>query len=176
MGGFQVWANLPASLKMRDPRYQGIESSQIPGVESEGAKVRVIAGTIGGVIGPVADVAVHPEYLDADLSAGASWTHPTTPGHTVFLYLFRGEGRFGAGGEPVAAGPGTVVLFDDGDSVTVTAGDGGARFLLLSGKPLSEPVAWRGPIVMNTREELNTAWRELDEGTFVKAGPALGEQ
>jgi redox-sensitive bicupin YhaK (pirin superfamily) len=147
MGGFQLWANLPAVRKMRDPRYQGIQSV---------------------AVGAVADVAVEPEYLDVHLEADATWTHPTERGRTVFVYLFEGEGRFGRPGDPVSAGGGKVVLFDEGESVAVTAGPEGARFLLVSGRPLREPVAWRGPIVMNTSEELDEAWRELDEGTFVK--------
>ncbi len=172
MGGFQLWANLPASHKMRDPRYQGVEASQIPVVSTDSATVRVIAGRVGEVVGPVEDVTVEPEYLDVTLEPNASWTHPTVAGHTVFAYLFAGDGRFGTEGEPVAAETGTIVLFGEGDEVLVSAGDAGARFVLLSGKPLGEPIAWRGPIVMNTREELAEAWRELDEGTFVKHGPA----
>jgi hypothetical protein len=168
MGGFQLWANLPAAHKMREPRYQGIESSEIPEVAAEGARIRVIAGSVGDVTGPVTDITVEPEYLDVSLASDASWTQPVIGGHTVLAYLFEGEARFGAEGEPVAAGGGTLVLFGDGDSVMVTAGDEGARFLLVSGKPLGEPIAWRGPIVMNTREELAEAWRELDAGTFVK--------
>jgi redox-sensitive bicupin YhaK (pirin superfamily) len=172
MGGFQLWANLPAAHKMRDPRYQGIESATIPEVRSAGALVRVIAGSVGDVAGPVTDITVEPEYLDVALEPGVTWTHAVAEDHTVFAYVFEGEGRFGAGGQPVSAGDGTVVLFGDGDSVTVTAGDDGARFLLLSGRPLGEPVAWRGPVVMNTAEELDTAWRELDDGTFIKHAPA----
>jgi len=168
MGGFQLWANLPAAHKMREPRYQGIESSQIPEVDVDGAHVRVIAGSVGGVTGPVADITVEPEYLDVSLRPKSSWEHPAAEDHTVFAYVFEGEGRFGEAGEPIAAGEGTVVLLGDGDTVTVTAGVGGVRFLLVSGKPLGEPIAWRGPIVMNTREELDLAWRELDDGTFVK--------
>ncbi|HET6351290.1 MAG TPA: pirin family protein [Coriobacteriia bacterium] len=171
MGGFQLWANLPASHKMRDPRYQGVEAAQIPEVVAEGARVRVVAGRVGEVTGPVEDVTVDPEYLDVSLGAGTLWTHPTPAGHTVFAYVFEGEGRFGADGEPIAAGQGTIVLFGDGDEVLVTAGDAGVRFVLISGKPLGEPIAWRGPIVMNTREELAEAWHELDEGTFVKHHP-----
>jgi redox-sensitive bicupin YhaK (pirin superfamily) len=172
MGGFQLWANLPAAHKMRDPRYQGIASAQIPEVVAGDARVRVIAGTVGDVTGPVADITVEPEYLDVTLAPDSSWTHPTAADHNVFAYLFEGDGRFGEGGQPVGADTGTVVLFGEGDSVAVTAGDAGARFLLVSGKPLGEPIAWRGPIVMNTREELDAAWRELDDGTFVKHGSA----
>ncbi|MHB1341158.1 MAG: pirin family protein [Coriobacteriia bacterium] len=168
MGGFQLWANLPAAHKMTEPRYRGIESAGIPEVESDGARIRVIAGTVSDVTGPVTDVTVQPEYLDVTLAPYAVWEHPAVPGHTVFAYVFEGAGRFGAQLEPVSAGHGMLVVFGNGDSVSVTAGDEGARFLFASGKPLGEPIAWRGPIVMNTREELNEAWRELDEGTFVK--------
>lgn len=171
MGGFQLWANLPAAHKMRDPRYQGITSAEIPETDSGAAHVRVIAGRVGDVVGPVSDITVEPEYLDVRVAPGESWSHPTVAGHTVFAYLFEGSAAFGSG-ETISAGAGTVVLFDDGDELAVRAGEGGARFLLLSGKPLREPVAWRGPIVMNTREELVQAFRELDEGTFVKHAPA----
>ena len=170
MGGFQLWANLPAVQKMRDPRYQGLESAQIPEVEAGRARVRVIAGKVGETVGPVRDISVEPEYLDVSVAAGATWTHPTTRGHTVFAYLFQGDCTFGATEKRAVAKPGVLVLFGDGDQVTVTAGDSGGRFLLVSGKPLREPVAWRGPIVMNTREELDQAWRDLEAGTFVKRG------
>jgi redox-sensitive bicupin YhaK (pirin superfamily) len=170
MGGFQLWANLPAAQKMRDPRYQGVESAQIPQVEADGARVRVIAGKVAETVGPVRDVTVEPEYLDVTLGADATWTRPTMLGHTAFAYLFEGDGRFGASEKVAAARLGVLVLFDDGDEVTVTAGPEGARLILVSGKPLHEPVAWRGPIVMSTREELEQAWRDLDAGTFVKRG------
>jgi redox-sensitive bicupin YhaK (pirin superfamily) len=172
MGGFQLWANLPAAHKMRDPRYQGIESAQIPEVRSGGALVRVIAGAVGEAVGPVTDITVEPEYLDVTLEPDSAWRHAVAADHTVFVYLFEGEGRFGSGGEPVGAGAGTIVLFGEGDGVTVTAGSERVRFLLLSGKPLHEPVAWRGPIVMNSDEEIEAAWRELDDGTFIKHAPA----
>lgn len=174
MGGFQLWANLPRTHKMRDPRYQGIEASQIPEVVTDTARIRVVAGAVGEVVGPVRDVTIQPEYLDVALAPDASWVHPVTAGHTVFAYLFEGEARFGEEGQPVAADRGMLVLLGDGDAVSVAAGDRGARFLLVSGKPLDEPVAWRGPIVMNTHEELRTAFRELDEGTFIRHG-ATGE-
>ena len=103
------------------------------------------------------------------MDPNTDWTHPTTPGHTVFAYLFEGAATFGSG-QPIHAGHGTIALLDDGDTVQVTAHSDPARFLLISGKPLNEPIAWRGPIVMNTREELDQAWRELDDGTFVKHG------
>lgn len=168
MGGFQLWANLPAGQKMRAPRYRGIESGQIPLVQAGGAHVRVIAGRVGEAVGPVVDIAVEPEYLDVALEAGTSWSHAVAAGHTAFAFLFEGSGRFGTTARPVDAGIGTIVLFDDGDGVRIRAGGLGARFIFVSGKPLREPIAWRGPIVMNTEEELEVAWRELDNGTFIK--------
>ncbi len=170
MGGFQLWANLPAVQKMREPRYQGIESPQIPEVEWGGARVRVIAGRYRDVTGPVSDITVEPEYLDVALGPGTEWTLPVPVGHTVFAYLFEGAGTFGAQATPVTADDGTLVLFGDGDSVSISSAEEGARFLLVSGKPLHEPIAWRGPIVMNTQEELRVAWRELEAGSFVKHG------
>jgi len=168
MGGFQLWANLPATHKMIAPRYSGIQACEIPAEHVEGATVRVIAGQVGSAVGPARDIAIAPEYLDVTLEANAAWAHPTPPGHTVFAYLFEGAAAFGSNSDPTTAGDGTLVLFGDGDTFSAHAGAAGARFLLVSGKPLHEPVAWRGPIVMNTREELEQAWRELDEGTFVK--------
>jgi hypothetical protein len=168
MGGFQLWANLPASHKMTEPRYCGIESAEIPAEETGGAHARVICGSAGSVTGPVSDIVIEPEYLDVTLEPGIAWTHPATPGHTVFAYIFEGAARFGTAREPIVAGHGTIVLLADGDTVSVAAGAEGARFLLVSGKPLGEPVAWGGPIVMNTRDELHEAFRELDEGSFIK--------
>ena len=168
MGGFQLWANLPATQKMIDPRYRGITAGEIPVAESPGVRVRVICGTVGASTGPVREVIIEPEYLDVTLEPGTGWTHPARPGHTVFAYLFEGEARFGGSSDPIDAGHGMIILLEDGDQVSVGAGASGARFLLVSGRPLREPIAWRGPIVMNTREELDAAWRELGDGTFVK--------
>ncbi len=168
MGGFQLWANLPASHKMIDPRYCGILSEDIPEVVTEGALVRVICGTVAETTGPVADIVSEPEYLDVAVVANRTWTHDTTPGHTVFAYLFEGAACFGEETEAVCAENGTVALFGDGDRVAIKAGADGARFLLVSGKPLGEPIAWGGPIVMNTHEELEQAFAEYREGTFVK--------
>lgn len=170
MGGFQLWANLPASQKMRDPRYQGISADDIPVVRDGAADVCVIAGETAGVTGPVEDVTVEPSYFDVTVDAGAEWSHEFPEGHTVFLYLFEGGGSFGATPTPVEAGDGTLVLFGEGDRVSLVAEDEGARFLIASGAPLREPVAWRGPVVMNTQEELEQAWRDLSDGTFVKVG------
>ncbi|MBE0418029.1 MAG: pirin family protein [Coriobacteriia bacterium] len=170
MGGFQLWANLPASHKMMDPRYRSIEAAEVPVAETDEARVRVVAGRVGEVVGPVTDVVIDPEYLDVTVHPGRTWTYPTLRGHTVFAYLFEGEACFGpsGGAETVCADDGVVLLLGDGDEVSVTAGAEGARFLLVSGRPLGEPIAWRGPIVMNTREELESAFSEYHAGTFVK--------
>lgn len=172
MGGFQLWANLPAVHKMRDPHYQGAAAAEIPEVVSGGARVKVIAGKLDETTGPVADIAVEAEYLDVVLEPNATWNRAIDQTHTVFAYLYEGGGNFGPESQLVEAESGRVVLFGEGDDVTVTAGANGARFLLISGKPLREPIAWRGPVVMNTDEQLETAWRELDEGTFIKHAPA----
>ena len=118
----------------------------------------------------MSDIIIEPEYLDVTLDADVTWTHHTQRGHTVFAYLFGGAAAFGDTGDPIPAGHGTVVLLAEGDLAKVTATGEGARFLFVSGKPLREPIAWGGPIVMNSDEELSTAWRELEEGTFVKVG------
>jgi redox-sensitive bicupin YhaK (pirin superfamily) len=165
MHGFQLWANLPAAQKMSEPRYRGLTAGDIPtAVLAGGVAVKVIAGEAGGVRGPVADVAVDPQYLDVAVPAGGEFVHAAPRGHTVFAYAIAGSGR---AGDTVLENR-TLVLFGDGDEAAFAAGDAGLRFLLCSGRPLREPVAWRGPIVMNTQEELDLAWRELEAGTFVK--------
>lgn len=185
MGGFQLWANLPAAHKMMQPRYRDIKSSQIPSVTLDNSTViKIICGRVGTVRGPVQDIIIDPEYMDVTMPAHSTYSHPTGKGHTVFAYVIEGNGRFcrekdpfsfEAGGagyfdiQPDALlGNGTLVLFDDGDHVTVTAENEAVRFLLVSGKPLREPVAWQGPIVMNTYEELSIAFAEYRNGTFVK--------
>ncbi len=168
MGGFQLWANLPSTHKMIDPRYCPIDSEDIPEVVTEGALVRVICGTVADTTGPVTDIVTEPEYLDVAVIANRTWTHPVKLGHTVFAYLFEGSACFGDAEEATCAKNGTVVLLDDGELVSVKAGADGARFLLVSGKPLGEPIAWGGPIVMNTRDELEVAFNEYHAGTFVK--------
>jgi redox-sensitive bicupin YhaK (pirin superfamily) len=168
MHGFQLWANLPAAKKMGDPQYRGITADAIPTVNDPGgAVVKVIAGDVRGVKGAVRDVSAEPEYLDVALPAGATFTHPTTPGHTVFAYVIEGGAHFDDAGGPLVANR-HLVSFHDGDAVAVRGGDRGARFLLISGKPLREPIAWAGPIVMNTQAELRTAFQELDQGKFIK--------
>jgi redox-sensitive bicupin YhaK (pirin superfamily) len=168
MYGFQLWANLPRSKKMGEPRYRGITADEIPTVtDAGGATVKVIAGKVGEVTGPARDVAIQPEYLDVTLAPNATFDHPTTRGHTVFAYVIGGQGHFDPErNHPV--GDGHLVSFDDGDGVSISAGHEGVRFLLVSGKPIREPIAWRGPIVMNTSDELRTAFAELDRGTFIK--------
>ena len=190
MYGFQLWANLPASHKMMDPRYRGILAAEIPTVAvSGGASVKVIAGQVNGTQGPVRDIVTDPEYLDVTLPAHAEFTRATTPGHTVFAYVTDGRACFcqeknpfsyemqGANYFDLQRGPlvgdGALILFDDGKQVVVSTEDYPARFLLVSGRPIGEPIAWYGPIVMNTREELQTAFNEYNSGTFIKhlAGP-----
>ena len=168
MGGFQLWANLPAAEKMMDPRYRDIKAAEVPVVEAPGGvRIRVICGKVNGAQGPVRDVVIEPEYLDISLPAGAAYDHPTRPGHTVFAYVFEGVVAFGAGTTTRVAHE-HLAIFDDGDSLAMSAGGAPARLLLVSGKPLREPVAWRGPIVMNTQAELRFAFEEYRNGTFIK--------
>ncbi len=172
MYGFQLWVNLPAALKMTPPRYREIPSSRIPEVGREnGTRVRVIAGEVDGVSGAVREISADPVYLDVRVPAGGSFAHAVPAGHNAFAYLFEGSVRFGpaggtGGAEPVSATG--LAVFGDGDRVEAHAQDGAARFLLLSGKPLGEPIARYGPFVMNTREEIAQALEELRNGTFVK--------
>jgi len=168
MWGFQLWANLPASEKMRDPFYRGLTDCDIPRVSTDtGATVRVIAGEVDGVVGPVEGIVIDPEYLDVTVPAGTTFEHPVVEGHTAFAYCIDGAGEFA---DDTRLENRQCVLYGDGDSIHVTASDTPVRFLLLSGRPLREPIAWRGPIVMNTAEELRTAYREYQDGTFVKVG------
>jgi len=185
MYGFQLWANLPAANKMMEPRYRGITSSEIPTVSDPGgATIKVIAGKAHGVMGPVQDVVTSPEYLDVTLPPGAAFTHSTPRGHTVFAYVIGGKGAFCHQKDPYSyesvgenyfdmerdrlIGNGHLVFFGDGDEVSVSAEEEGVQFLLISGKPIGEPIAWHGPIVMNTQEELRVAFDELDRGTFIR--------
>lgn len=167
MEGFQLWANLPAADKMMRPRYRGIVADEIPVVQdADGASVRIIAGSVGGVVGPVRDVISQPEYLDVELREGSTFSHPTPAEHTVFAYVIGGRALFDGRGVV----DGNLALFEQGDRVIVTTTDDAVRFLLVSGRPLREPIAWEGPIVMNTQEELRQAFEELRDGTFVKNG------
>jgi redox-sensitive bicupin YhaK (pirin superfamily) len=168
MMGFQLWANLPSSNKMMHPRYQEIKDSQIPEVETEsGAKVRIICGKLDGTCGPVSEIVTDPEYMDVVVPAGKKFTHSVKKRHTVFAYVFEGNGYFDENKEQLIEGN-HLVLFGDGDEIIVRAGKEPVRFLLVSGMPIGEPIAWYGPIVMNNREELDIAFREYRAGTFIK--------
>lgn len=185
MHGFQLWANLPSSLKMTTPRYQDIPSGEVSEVtDDDGTTVRVICGDFCGKKGPVEGVAADPQYLDVSVPPGKRKTFRIETTRHAFAYVFEGAGSFRDASTPqpvrtdrVGSGDGeqleltgnrSLVLFDRGDEVTVQAGDDGMRFLLVSGQPLEEPVAWQGPIVMNTKEELRQAYAELHTGTFIK--------
>ena len=189
MHGFQLWANLPSSLKMTAPRYQDVSAGDIPeAVDDDGTRVRVICGDFWGKSGPIDGVAAEPRYLDVSVPPGLKKRLAVETSRHAFAYVFAGSGTFRDASDPRAVatdgvgtaqtdvGTGTggdtgnrsLVLFDSGDEVVVQAGDQGIRFLLVSGKPLEEPVAWYGPIVMNTREQLQQAIAELRNGTFIK--------
>ncbi|HSR34997.1 MAG TPA: pirin family protein [Anaerolineae bacterium] len=172
MAGFQLWVNLPARLKMTQPRYQEIASAEIPAVEREGGvKIRVIAGTVEGVQGPVTEIAADPTYLDITVPANSFFTQPIKRGHAAFAYVFEGKGAFGLNGSGQGRdihAPKLVVL-DDGDYAEIRTADQPVRFLLVSGKPLYEPIARYGPFVMNTAEEIRQALQDLRDGTFVKS-------
>ena len=189
MHGFQLWANLPSSLKMTAPRYQDIPAAVIPEVtDDDGTHVRIITGDFWGKKGPVEGVAADPRYLDVFVPPGKRKTLPVEVGRHAFAYVFEGSGTFCGASQPFGVltekengdgsetlvrertGNRSLVVFDTGDEVTVQAGDEGIRFLLVSGKPIEEPVAWYGPIVMNTQAELQQAVSELRSGTFIKHG------
>ena len=185
MYGFQLWANLPAALKMTAPHYQEVKAADIPVARADdGTEVRVVCGTFWGAKGPVEGIAADPMYLDVTVPPGLRKTLPVAADHQAFAYVFAGAGKFcNASGPlevptepagwadtkpPTEAANRTLVLFDRGDELTVQAGGEGIRFLLVSGKPLHEPVAWYGPIVMNTQQQLREAFEELERGTFLK--------
>jgi redox-sensitive bicupin YhaK (pirin superfamily) len=169
MEGFQLWANLPKSHKMMEPRYRDITNSQVPEVLLEtGVTVRIICGKVGEFEGPVKGIVIDPEYLDVALPSGSNFMHPTNPGHTVFTYVIEGQGFFDET-QANAIGNGSLCLYHDGDHILVTARGDSVRFLLISGRPIREPVAWYGPIVMNTEEELRHAFEEYQNGTFIKS-------
>jgi len=185
MYGFQLWANLPRSQKMMDPRYRDVKNNQIPEAELDnGTIIRIICGKVDDKQGPVRDIVIDPEYLDVTVPARSEFIHPTKRGHTVFAYTIEGKGYFCEEKEPFSyemegvnyfdmkRDPflvnGDLVLFDDGDQVMVSTEEDPVRFLLLSGKPIGEPIAWYGPIVMNTRDELRVAFEEYNAGTFIK--------
>jgi redox-sensitive bicupin YhaK (pirin superfamily) len=182
MQGFQLWANLPASLKMTRPRYQDIPSEAIPEVtDDDGTRARIICGEFWGARGPVEGVAADPNYFDISVPPGRKKRLKIETTRNAFAYVFEGSGNFRDASDPRAiltervegaaaydASNHSLVLFDRGDEVVVQAGAEGVRFLLVSGTPLEEPVAWYGPIVMNTQEQLRQAMRELNDGTFIK--------
>ena len=185
MFGFQLWANLPKSRKMMDPRYRDVKSKQIPElVLANGTKIRIICGRVKDEEGPVRDIVIDPEYIDVTVPAGSEFIHPTKRGHTVFAYVIEGKGYFCQEKNPFSYEVETtnyfdmqrdpfvrnenLVLFDEGDQLMVTTEKEAVRFLLISGRPIGEPVAWYGPIVMNTEEELRIAFEEYQNGTFIK--------
>jgi redox-sensitive bicupin YhaK (pirin superfamily) len=185
MHGFQLWANLPSTLKLTAPRYQDVHAADVPTVtDDDGTRARVVCGSFWGVTGPVDGIAAEPSYLDVSVPPGVRKSLPVETSRHAFAYVFAGAGSFANAAPPRAARTDTVadaapvpaaeaanrtlVVFDRGDEVTVQAGENGIRFLLVSGKPLQEPVAWHGPIVMNTEEQLRQAYAELRAGTFLR--------
>ena len=185
MGGFQLWANLPASHKMMDPRYREVKSYQIPEISTkDGVTIKIICGEAQGTRGPVPDIVTDPAYLDVTVPARTEFLHPTRPGHTVFAYVIEGKACFCQEKNPFTyeveaanycdiqrtpfVSNESFVLFDDGEQVVVSTEKEPVRFLLISGKPIGEPIAWYGPIVMNTRAELQIAFEEYRSGTFIK--------
>jgi len=185
LAGFQLWANLPAQKKMMHPRYRDVRADQIPKVRIEnGIEIRIICGRVGDIQGPVRDIVIEPQYLDIKLPPQSTYTHPTPKGHTVFVYVIDGQGYFCQEKRPFTyeveginyfdmqrkpyVENETLVLFEDGDHIMASTEESGIRFLLISGKPIGEPVAWYGPIVMNTQEELRLAFEEYHQGTFIK--------
>ncbi len=185
MGGIQLWANLPATHKMMDPRYRNVQGKDIPEVTLDGgARVKVICGEVMGVRGPVRDVVIDPEYLDITVPPETALTFPAKPGHSVFAYLIDGRAYFEQERDAYSyeveganyfdfkreclIGPESAILFQDGDELAISTEKSPVRFLLISGRPLREPVAWYGPIVMNTRAELRKAFEEYEKGTFLK--------
>ncbi len=169
--GFQLWANLPASMKMMAPRYRDVKAEQIPELQLDsGVSIKIISGQVNGVSGPVHDIVIDPDYLDVSVPAHSSYLHPTKSGHTVLAYVIGGKGFFCLKKDSLITDRG-LVLFEDGENVMVTTAAEPVRFLLISGKPICEPVAWQGPIVMNFREELQLAFEEYHNNTFIKPLP-----
>ena len=191
MHGFQLWANLPSALKLTKPRYQEVKSQEIPEIkDDDGTAVRVVCGSFWGKRGPIDGIAADPIYLDVSVPPGRRKALPVETVRHAFAYVFAGSGKFCNASDPLAvptepvgwldttppqaADDRELVLFDQGEEVVVQAGDEGVRFLLVSGKPIEEPVAWYGPIVMNTQAELQQAFKELEQGTFLK--PKMGSK
>jgi hypothetical protein len=184
MGGFQLWANLPSMKKMTDPKYRDVKAEQIPSVKTgEGALIKIICGDVNGIKGPVSDIAIEPEYLDVTVPSDTTFKHGTKSDHTVFAYVIEGSAcfddkyqenhkvvspRYFDFDKKNGIDNGHLVVFEPGDEINVRTRDKPVRFLLVSGKPLNEPIAWYGPIVMNTDEELDTAFEEYRNGSFIK--------
>ncbi|NHK30182.1 MAG: pirin family protein [Asgard group archaeon] len=168
MMGFQLWSNLPASNKMMDPRYRDVLKNQIPEITiNDKTRAKIICGKIGETIGPVTDIVTDPEYFDISIDKGGSFSHDVKENHTVFAFVFEGAAFFDSKQKkPVSTGE--VVLYDKGEAVKIYTKDQSVKFLLISGKPLNEPVAWYGPIVMNTESELQLAFQEYRNETFIK--------
>jgi len=168
LAGFQLWANLPASHKMMNPRYRDITKEQIPEViVADGTRVKIICGEINGVNGPVKDIITDPEYLDVSMEPNSRFNHLIDSSHNVFAYVIEGEAIFDSIKNTLVNDE-NLVIYREGDEVVVKTKEKPVRFLLISGKPIGEPVAWQGPIVMNTEEELRLAFREYSQGTFIK--------
>jgi redox-sensitive bicupin YhaK (pirin superfamily) len=187
MYGFQLWANLPRVNKMMNPRYQEVKNDQVPVVTREGGiSLRVICGEVDGVRGPVENIIIDPQYLDISVPAKTRFIFPTTPGYTAFAYVIDGKATFCDGADPFAyehegsgyfdmqhdrwLGDRSLIVFGDGENILVNTEDSPVRFLFISGRPIREPIAWYGPIVMNTEDELRQAFEELDKGTFITKG------
>lgn len=165
MHGFQLWANLPASQKMMSPKYRDLTAAMVPEVRVQnGVRIKVIAGNVNGTKGPMDDIVIDPEFLDCTVPPGQAFIYKVDPSYTAFIYVIGGKGVT----DSKTIENGNLVLYEKGDHLSVTASDKPLRFLLLTGKPLQEPVAWRGPIVMNTQEELAIAFQEYQDGTFLK--------
>ncbi len=168
LAGFQLWANLPASHKMMTPRYRDITKEQIPEViVNDNVRVKIICGQINGVKGPVQDIITNPEYLDISMDTNSEFKHSINNTHNVFAYVIEGEAIFDSSKDTLVNVE-NLVIYRDGEEVVVRSKEMPVRFLLISGKPIGEPVVWRGPIVMNTEEELKIAFREYSQGTFIK--------
>jgi redox-sensitive bicupin YhaK (pirin superfamily) len=168
MMGFQLWVNLPTKDKMMEPRYRDVKADTIPEVEAApGVKIKIISGEVKGTKGPVQDIVVDPEYLDVTMEPNREFSHLVCSGYKVLAYVFEGSGYFEVDKEKLVESN-NLVLYSDGDTIKVTTSDKPVRFLLVSGKPINEPVAWYGPIVMNTQKELETAFKEYNNGSFIK--------
>lgn len=168
MTGFQLWVNLPAKEKMMGPRYRDVKSETIPEVTIEqDIKIKIISGDVGGTKGPVQDIVVDPEYLDITMPPGTEFTRDFKKGYKVFAYVLDGSGNFDKNKEQTVS-PEHLVIYGDGEEINIKNEENELRFLLVSGKPIGEPVAWYGPIVMNTQKELEIAFREYRDGTFIK--------